>query len=262
MFTINDFDPSDERLRYRLTADLSIQQSYIAYFGQYERALNILINYLLETKTRVDMISHPVLYLMRHSLELAYKGNVEYFQKYTGVSLKKPKSGGHNLFDLHEQFGNQIQILINQLPVSTWDQDSFFALYQETAELLKQLRGDEASIFRYHDVNKRKFFNRNDELDVTELLERFKNAGMMLTHTSDIFSRYTDYVELIQRQPDFNKGKGEVWMTFKLFEKEFVYARLDKEFKRTDDDEWFDSETKQRLQTILINETFYLFPLK
>ena len=86
----------------RLTAFIGFSYSDMNLVGQYENAVDILINQIIEEKNRVDTIAHPLLYLMRHSIELGLKVNIKYLEKYSKLTITKFKT--HTLSDLFSEF--------------------------------------------------------------------------------------------------------------------------------------------------------------
>lgn len=86
----------------RLKAYVGHSYSDMNLVGQYENAVDILINQIIKEKHRVDTIAHPLLYLMRHSIELGLKENVKYLKKYSKLPILKSKT--HTLSDLFSEF--------------------------------------------------------------------------------------------------------------------------------------------------------------
>ncbi|VTP92158.1 hypothetical protein [Sphingobacterium daejeonense] len=73
----------------KLTAYVGHSNSDMNLVGQYENAVDILINQIIKEKHRVDTIAHPLLYLMRHSIELSLKENIKYLKKYSKLPFLK-----------------------------------------------------------------------------------------------------------------------------------------------------------------------------
>ena len=76
----------------KLKANIGHSYSDMNLVGQYENAIDILINQIIEEKHRVDTIAHPLLYLMRHSIELGLKENIKYLKKYSKLPISKSKT--------------------------------------------------------------------------------------------------------------------------------------------------------------------------
>jgi len=73
----------------RLKAYIGQANSDMNLVGQYENAIDILINHIVKKGDRIDLIASPLLYLIRHSIELALKENIRYLNKYSHLGLGK-----------------------------------------------------------------------------------------------------------------------------------------------------------------------------
>ena len=91
-------------LKDRLTANLKMAMSHMSFLGQYERAVNIIIDQIISSGNRIDRVAYPLLYVIRHSLELGYKANLECLTKYSKKPLSKRILKHHNLATLHQEF--------------------------------------------------------------------------------------------------------------------------------------------------------------
>jgi hypothetical protein len=60
-------DITNKHEKYQFTAYVGQVFSEMGLLGEYETAINIIKD-LKATKTRIDVVAHPVLYMMRHSL--------------------------------------------------------------------------------------------------------------------------------------------------------------------------------------------------
>ena len=87
----------------RLQAYVGYSHSEMNLVGQYENVVDILVNKIIEDGSRVDLIAHPLLYLMRHSIELALKENIKYLNKYSELGLGRYIKG-HAIDELLKEF--------------------------------------------------------------------------------------------------------------------------------------------------------------
>ena len=101
-------DDLGKREMERLKAYVGYSHSDMNLVGQYENAVDILFNHIIENKQRIDVIAHPLLYLMRHSIELALKENIRYLNKYSNLGLSKIKT--HSIDDLFIEFEEEFDI--------------------------------------------------------------------------------------------------------------------------------------------------------
>ena len=154
---------------------------YISYFGQYEKAINILIKYVYETKTNSTEICHPLLYLVRHSMELGIKANIYFLNEFKKDS-KQNSSNSHNLknlFNLLEKNFYEIsdKCKLHPLRIKKFKDDS------EIIKDLINILGEEPSVFRYPaDRIGNLLFERTDvRIDILELFEKYKVASDLLS---------------------------------------------------------------------------------
>lgn len=81
----------------RLTAYVGHSYSDMNLVGQYENAVDILINQIIKEKHRVDTISHPLFYLMRHSIELGLLHlKITFYQKFLILKHMKQQEESMN----------------------------------------------------------------------------------------------------------------------------------------------------------------------
>src|SRR5687767_10737381 len=104
-------DITNKHERYQFTAYVGNAYSDMGLLGEYETAINIIIKELKATKTRVDTVAHPILYMMRHSLELGYKRNFEYLSNYSNRQTSKNLFGSHNLQNLHVELKEHFETI-------------------------------------------------------------------------------------------------------------------------------------------------------
>lgn len=261
--TAEFIDPENKHVRYQFTAYVGHVHSEMSVLRQYEAAINIIVRNLKETGTRLDVVSYPVLYMMRHSLEIGYKTNLFHLKKYSGREISKKILESHDLSKLHSEFKEHFDAISSKLSFDKELVLQFYEYYDPTTELVQILKPTEASAFRYvTDVKGKSIFSGTDTMDVGMIKGRYDNAITMLSHTADIISTYTDYIDLTTELPDFKNGMGQVVMTFDLFELDFVSRHLDEKYKKVNSLTWRNIVTNQNLIVVTVNTKCYLVPIK
>lgn len=254
---------SDKRERYQFTAYVGHVSSEMGLLGQYENAINIIIKEIKETKTRIDIVSHPILYMMRHSMELGYKSNFEYLEKYSNRKTSNKLKKSHDLGKLHAELKEHFDLISKSLSFDQELVNKFHSYFDQTTEFITNLKPSESSSFRYSkNIKRLKIFQQTDTIDIGELKEQYDRAITLLVHTADVISPYTDYKDLADQIPDFNNGTGTVLMTFPSFQLNFIADNLDKQYEKLDPLEWKDTANDQILRIITVKETCYLTPMK
>ncbi|MFN8350291.1 MAG: hypothetical protein U0U25_02380, partial [Flavobacteriales bacterium] len=73
-------------------------------FGQYARAVEYLYKAIEQTSFSADHCSYPLLYLMRHSIEVGLKANIQCVVQ-EGQNVSGQQAGNiHDLSKLHRKF--------------------------------------------------------------------------------------------------------------------------------------------------------------
>lgn len=153
------------------------------YALQYLEAFRVLY----DSKEPVDTIALPMLYCLRHYLELALKVNIKYFSEYSGSRrVLKNLNGTHKISDLADAFIEHWTEVKrkSQLKVN----DSVYL--EDFNSLIEKLKGldDAAFSFRFsHDRKENKNFKLLDKVDIERLKRLLKNASILLNDSITVF---------------------------------------------------------------------------
>jgi hypothetical protein len=177
------------------------------YLSSYNNAFNTLIDFINETNLSVDYLAYPILFTARHALELGFKANIRYFTKYSKCNpIKNPNT--HNLADLFTEFKLQVKSSIDKLKETFQfeDEEDDIKEFDEYCKSVDSLIDrfdvlDKGSFsFRYPvDKDNKRVFQPTDKVNILDIKELFDNAMILLYHTSDIFSKYTEYADQIEK---------------------------------------------------------------
>ena len=185
---------------------LGYHQTFWSYLNSYQKAFDILIEDIEKNDLYVDRIAYPMLFMVRHSLELGFKANIRYFQTYSEKN-DLANSDSHNLKKLFEGFKIHIKETIKNLKtkysieVEKEDIKEFNHYCNEVEKLTNEFEIlDNGSFsFRYPiDKSNNKVFNTNDKINLLDVKELFDKAMTLLFHTQDVFSKYIDYANMIE----------------------------------------------------------------
>lgn len=191
----------------KFEANIGSYLDFWSYLQTYNNAFNILIEDIEKNKLHVDRIAYPTLYIARHCLELGFKANIRYFQKYSEKS-DFINSDSHNLKDLLSGFYLHVTVTIQNLKikyqteVDSEDIKEFNEYYNAIKKFTFQLdiidRGSFS--FRYPlDKNNNQVFSHKDKINMLDVKEALEKAMTLLKYTSSVFSKYTDYVDMIEK---------------------------------------------------------------
>lgn len=171
---------------YLLNAHIGQNLSEISILIEYKRAINILVENLKETKTSVDTIAFPLLYMMRHSLELGFKFNIKFLAKYNNKEIEGNLLHSHNLDKLFDEFK---ELIMSKSPKFDDDLENQISEYLDsTAKLISELGPTEISAFRYLESKGISVFSRKEKRNVREIKELYDEVIKMLINTFDVIS--------------------------------------------------------------------------
>lgn len=192
--------------RNKFEAFLGSYLSFGSYLTSYENAFRALIDSVNNSGFHVDYLAYPILFIARHSLELGFKANIRYFSKYSEKS-DYIYDNSHNLKDLFSGFETHFREFIKQLKVKygievakedILDFEEYCIAVENLVDRFNLL--DKSSYcFRYPvDTKNKKNFSPTDSVNILDIKELFDKAMILLQHTADLFSKYTDYADDIE----------------------------------------------------------------
>src|ERR1039457_5491663 len=139
------------RLNINFVAHVGQRQSFASYLNSYEQAVKRLFDDIVSGKESVDLIAPPLLFLMRHSLELGYKFTLWELHQINEDAYNLKAYGNHKLPDLHAALRVQHAKAIAKydLPDSHIENFNDYCMKTEAAmKIFDQLDFDSFS-FRY-----------------------------------------------------------------------------------------------------------------
>jgi hypothetical protein len=206
MTTILKEIPDNKFTRYQFNAYLGHYLSFANYFGSYERAFEALMEKVYQSGNHVDLLAYPILFMARHCMELGFKTNIRYFLKYSEKDDFK-KGGTHDLEKLFGAFKFHIAESINNLKskygieVEKVDIEEFNKYCEEVNKLTNifQLLDKKSDSFRYPvDKDNNNSFDQNETINLLDVRDLYHKTSILLTHTADVFRKYTDYADKIE----------------------------------------------------------------
>jgi len=147
-------------------------------FGQYARAVEYLYKAIEQTSFSADHCSYPLLYLMRHSIEVGLKANIQCVVQ-EGQNVSGQQAGNtHDLSKLHRKFVS----LVEEQGIMDHDTLTFFQAECQCMESLIKLMPS-ASSFRYtEDQNGATVFG-TQVLDIAAMKSMFDRTHTILAYT-------------------------------------------------------------------------------
>ena len=246
----------------KLKANIGHSYSDMNLVGQYENAIDILINQIIEEKHRVDTIAHPLLYLMRHSIELGLKENIKYLKKYSKLPISKSKT--HTLSDLFLEFENHYSKIAIENNFEIELKEEYNKYTSDLKDVITAL-GEEASSFRYVYTNDgKKVFTNSETINVYELKKKYDNSLILISHTADAISPYTDYIDYLKFDKSIKKDSlGFVIRCTEKYQKDWLIEKLNEKYKIVKEKNiWFDEDEKCYLHLKIANKKCYVILMR
>lgn len=183
----------ESKLNYDIK--LTYKSDWWRYFGEYQYCVDLIFKSL--TEGEVTVISLPLAFLIRHTLEIGYKMNLLELEKISDVKAKIKYKGkeAHKIDDLHREFENQMRAI--------------FKKYNSDKEIIKQFdelnfkltnlnnimsKLDELSFaFRYPvkndgitpNFNKGDIYDKTDVLNFKEIKELYDESILLIKYSTD-----------------------------------------------------------------------------
>lgn len=254
-------DNLGKREKERLKAYIGHSHSDMNLVGQYENAVDILFNQIIEKGDRVDLIAHPLLYLMRHSIELSLKENLRYLNKYSKLGLGKIKT--HSIDDLFIEFERHYNKIAADLKFKDELDEEYEKYAIDLRELIQDL-GTDWSSFRYvYSTSGTKVFNHTEILNLYEIKKRYDTSRVFLTHTADVISPFTDYADYLKFDNSVKKNSlGFVRFCFDSYQKDWLIEKMNEMYQVVEENKiWYDDEKVCNLHLKIANKKCYVIAM-
>lgn len=177
-----NYNPSD-RPAWHFDAYLGMYDSSSSCLMFYDDAVKILFKALADGKANADGIARPLLFNMRHALELGYKFTLEAIRNLDGQTFNRSE---HRLRVLHELLGREWKAACERHGI---DDPCFDEYYQKTEITMREFDGldPEGDRFRYvRRLNGDAALAPGLKVNLLEIMNRFQDGMVLLRHTADI----------------------------------------------------------------------------
>lgn len=169
------------------------------YAMQYELAFETLY----ESNNPVDLIALPMLFSLRHYLELILKYNIDYFSEFSGSS-SMAENKKHKIEPLANAFHEHWTLVKTKFDISVNDRQYFKDL-QDIVTSIKMM-DEYAMSFRYsNDINGNKHFDRLQTIDIHALKKQVDSVKPLLNHTIDLFDDRTGLMHGVEKSELLSK---------------------------------------------------------
>ncbi|WP_313100915.1 hypothetical protein [Epilithonimonas sp.] len=169
---------------------LAYKSEWYKYFAEYEHTVNLIFKSI--SGGEISILSLPLAFLIRHTLELGYKMNLIELEKVSGIKAKIEYKGkaAHKIDDLHKEFESQMIEIFKKYQADKDTKKQFNTLNKKLTELKKTIHKlDELSYaFRYPVKNdgitpnfdNLDFNDKTDVINFKEIKSLFDDSFMLL----------------------------------------------------------------------------------
>jgi len=186
----------NKRVELNYNIKLSTKAEWYRYFGEYQFCVDLLFQNI--SGGQITVISLPLAFLIRHTLEIGYKSNLIELEKVSGLKANIVYHGrsAHNISILHREFELQMNAIFKKYNADKEIKRQFNDLNKNLVELKKLMNKlDELSYaFRYpvrSDGNTPNF-SPTDVSDMTDVInfkdikELYNDSIILLKFSTDV----------------------------------------------------------------------------
>lgn len=188
--------PSEPRSAVRaMVANVGLYQTFGAYLGSYEQAVERLFSAAQSGHEALDVIAPPLLFLMRHAIELGYKYTLWELHQMNGEPYDLERYGDHKLRQLHRALGAQHEKAVAKYDLPESESENFKEYYSRTEAGMSLFEEMDATSFTFrYPIDKKGALNlpREQTVDLQALKLAFDDAMILLRHTADVLGEYVD----------------------------------------------------------------------
>jgi hypothetical protein len=180
----------DKIKKWNYLQNLHSKTEWYRYYGEYSLAIKNLLEGSEDSQSTV--LALPVLFLIRHSLELAFKMNLVELEKVSGekANLKFHGKDSHVLHKLHHEFQKQVELIFKKAKAPQTLRKEFNKRniqLKDFRQIFDKL--DEWSFaFRYPVTpdGKTKSFKPEDQINIADIIPVYEETQTILKYTTDV----------------------------------------------------------------------------
>ena len=185
-----------EKIELNYDQKLTYKSEWWRYFMEYQYCVDMVFKSI--TGGEITIVSLPLAFLIRHTLELAYKMNLIELDKVSDSKAKIKYKGksAHKIDDLHQQFETQMKDILKKFNADNETIKQFNELNSSLANLKRQIHKlDELSYsFRYPvesdgiipNFNNRDVNDKSDVINFREIKNLYDKSIILLKYSTDV----------------------------------------------------------------------------
>ena len=202
MFGSTNNNPRRLRHEY-FTAHIGLYPSFDAYLFWYQHSIQTLFKDVSEGNSTADLVALPLLYLMRHAIELGYKFGLQALCEINSSPFAPQAKGdeGHSLTKLHRRLRSELLTAVSQHRVSHKDEAEFTKYYSITEKTMKLFDNLDmgATKLRFPSTGKTTAFPRGKQINLLDVKDTFDKSMVFLDTIVDVIARPDRYYSVAVR---------------------------------------------------------------
>lgn len=174
------------------TAFLGNYTEFGTYVFFYEQAVETVFKQVSIGHDTPDMVAFPLLFMMRHTLELGYKYSLYHLCAMNSTKFDPTNAERHSLVKLHKRLGTEYQAAIANGSLPESDRESFEMHYALTEASMKRFEALDASSTktRFPNPDESPVFALGTTVNLLELKNEFDEAMVLLNTMVDVIGHY------------------------------------------------------------------------
>lgn len=174
------------------TAYLGNYPKFSTYVAFYRDSVEILFRQVSEGRETADSVALPLLYLMRHTMELGYKYSLVHLCALNSTKFEPEKVEKHSLVKLHERLHLEYYTALKNGSFPESDRESFEKHYANTDSAMKRFVELDSSSTRtrFPNIDESPHFPLGMKIDILELKNQFDDAMILLSTMADVIDQY------------------------------------------------------------------------
>lgn len=177
--------------RFRFESRLEWNTDWWSYYSQYKNIIDNVINGIENGTMPIDTVSLPLLFLIRHSLEVGLKANILKFEE-VNQKVGKIKFSGtkyHSLENLFVKFVEHLNVIKKENIIQKGIQeeiDNYLTKFEPLQNIIHNLDAGSFN-FRYPiDTDGKLNFEWNDKVNVADIIDMYYEIQPFLLYTENV----------------------------------------------------------------------------
>jgi len=179
---------------WRFESYIGWSQSWWSYYNQYREASRVLLD-RVNNNYPIDTVAMPIIFLIRHSLELGLKANIIELEKFSSARPKLKFDGrSHNISYLHEYFIAHLDKIILEFKITDHKILSEIDNFKTKLNNLKDIiHGLDSNSYRFRypvDPKGNQNFNYTDKFLLVDCIELIQDLDPLLLYLTNVLAEF------------------------------------------------------------------------